>query len=183
MDMTDYGAGIFTIANFLSATECAEFIGNSERTGYDEAAIQVGQGQQQVIKDVRNNDRIIFDGPQLADFIFARARPLLPDAVPGWKPIGLNERLRFYRYTPGQYFKWHIDGAYHRSPDEVSQLTLLIYLNADYQGGATEFTWDTIAPQLGMALVFPHQMRHQGTPLTAGIKYVLRTDVMYRRMS
>jgi predicted 2-oxoglutarate/Fe(II)-dependent dioxygenase YbiX len=183
MDMTDYGAGIVTIANFLSATECAEFIGNSERTGYDEAAIQVGQGQQQVIKDVRNNDRIIFDDPQLADFIFSRARPLLPDAVPGWKPIGLNERLRFYRYTPGQYFKWHIDGAYHRSPDEVSQLTLLIYLNADYQGGATEFTWDTIAPQLGMALVFPHQMRHQGTPLTAGIKYVLRTDVMYRRMS
>jgi hypothetical protein len=32
-----------------------------------------------------------------------------------------------------------------------------------------------------MALVFEHPVRHQGAPVTAGRKYVLRTDVMYRQ--
>lgn len=54
-----------------------------------------------------------------------------------------------------------------------------MYLNDDYAGGATQFAWETIEPTAGSALVFPHRLRHQGAPLIAGTKYVLRTDVMY----
>lgn len=82
---------------------------------------------------------------------------------------------------PDQYFKWHKDGHYCRTDDEISQLSFLIYLNQDYQGGETEFPWETIRPETGMALVFPHKIRHQGSSIASGIKYVLRTDVMFVR--
>lgn len=32
-----------------------------------------------------------------------------------------------------------------------------------------------------MALLFQHPIMHRGDPVTKGRKYVLRTDVMYRR--
>ncbi len=92
---------------------------------------------------------------------------------------GFNERFRFYRYEKGQYFDWHNDGIYVRSNKEESMLTFLIYLNDNFKGGATMLSWDTIQPQLGMALIFPHRLLHRGVEVESGIKYVLRTDVMY----
>ncbi|MES2945212.1 MAG: 2OG-Fe(II) oxygenase [Pseudomonadota bacterium] len=84
---------------------------------------------------------------------------------------------------PGQYFKWHKDGFYCKTDDEVSLLTFIIYLNDAYEGGNTEFQWEVIKPEAGMALVFPHAMRHQGAPMDSGVKYVLRTDVMYKKQA
>ena len=181
MERTDYGASIFTIRDFLSPEECQQHIEISEHTGYEEAAIQTREGPE-IMKAVRNNDRIIFDDPALATHLFHRAEALLPQEFGDWALLGLNERFRFYRYTPEQYFKWHKDGFYCRNQNEISQLSFLIYLNAGYEGGDTEFKWDRIKPEQGMALAFPHSLMHQGTPLVAGVKYVLRTDVMYRRM-
>jgi hypothetical protein len=37
-----------------------------------------------------------------------------------------------------------------------------------------------VRPEPGKALVFYHYLSHEGAPVTAGRKYVLRTDVMYR---
>lgn len=34
-----------------------------------------------------------------------------------------------------------------------------------------------------MALLFEHRVLHQGAPLLEGVKYVMRTDVMYRAPS
>jgi predicted 2-oxoglutarate/Fe(II)-dependent dioxygenase YbiX len=179
MEVTRYGAGIFTIADFLSADECAQFIHHSETHGFEEAVITTLDGPQ-LLKEARNNDRIIFDDPKLAQQLFSKAQALLPATLSDCQLLGLNERFRFYRYQAGQYFKWHKDGSFRRDEHEFSLLTLLIYLNEDYQGGATAFRFDTIRPRTGMALVFPHLMMHQGDPIVAGVKYVLRTDVMYR---
>lgn len=42
----------------------------------------------------------------------------------------LNERLRFLKYTPGQFFKPHFDGCYYTDDkSEASYMTLQIYLN------------------------------------------------------
>jgi hypothetical protein len=38
-----------------------------------------------------------------------------------------------------------------------------------------------VRPARGKALVFAHQQLHEGAPVVSGRKYVLRTDVMYRR--
>ena len=38
----------------------------------------------------------------------------------------------------------------------------------------------TAQPKTGMALVFRHPLLHKGDRVTAGSKYVVRTDIMYR---
>src|SRR6185436_6714053 len=102
--------------------------------------------------------------------------------------IGLNERIRYYRYEPHQYFAWHYDGCFSRSDIEESKLTLMIYLNDDFEGGETKFNvkyvYDEIVikPEKGMALLFIHNLFHEGSAVKSGIKYVLRSDVMYKRM-
>jgi len=176
---TRYGAGIFTIDNFLSPQECADHIARSEQIGFEEAVISTEEGDR-IMKDARNNDRILYDNPDLAAKLFARALPWLPPEIDGWQPCGMNERFRFYRYTPAQFFKWHQDGTFRRSQHEESFLTFIMYLNDDYTGGATEFPWEKIQPKAGTVLVFPHRLRHQGAAIATGTKYVLRTDVMYR---
>lgn len=175
---TFIGAGIFTIDHFLLPHECAHFIALSEQIGFSEAVIATDDGDQ-VLKDARNNDRILYDNAELARSLFARAVALLPPSIDGWGPCGFNERFRFYRYSSEQYFKWHWDGTHRPSAHEESFLTFIIYLNDGYQGGATEFGWENVQPKAGMALVFPHRLRHQGARILSGTKYVLRTDVMY----
>ena len=93
---------------------------------------------------------------------------------------GFNERFRYYRYEKQQQFTWHQDGAVRLDSGEESFLTFMIYLNDQFDGGHTEFGWESVRPVEGMALVFPHHLRHQGSVVTGGVKYVLRTDVLYR---
>jgi hypothetical protein len=37
-----------------------------------------------------------------------------------------------------------------------------------------------IEPHAGMALLFQHRLLHEGSEVTSGVKYVVRSDVMYR---
>ena len=85
----------------------------------------------------------------------------------------------------GQQFKVHPDGHFKRNDDEVSMVTMLIYLNEDFIGGETEFVmpWKAIPPKTGKLLLFRHNQLHKGNPVPQGIKYVLRTDVMYKRVN
>lgn len=108
---------------------------------------------------------------------------------------GLNERLRFLRYEPGQKFVPHYDGTYARESDplEVSLVTLQIYLNDNFDGGETNFLGDddddddqdcdpekvSVTPETGMILVFEQDLMHEGALIRDGVKYTVRTDVMY----
>lgn len=55
----------------------------------------------------------------------------------------------------------------------------MVYLNDDFEGGDTHFEHLAIRPQTGMALIFVHELRHEGSAVVRGRKYVLRSDVMY----
>jgi predicted 2-oxoglutarate/Fe(II)-dependent dioxygenase YbiX len=178
MEIHRFGAGVFTITGFLSQAECAAFIGGSEKRGYSEAGIRTEDGEL-LYKEARNNDRVVFDDASLAQFLFERARPLLPAEIDGWRLCGFNDRFRYYRYSERQQFDWHLDGTVRVVPGRESFLTFMMYLNDDFEGGSTEFGWEKVAPLAGMALVFPHRVRHRGAPVDSGLKYVLRTDVMY----
>src|SRR5262249_14165874 len=94
-----------------------------------------------------------------------------------------NWWVPFYRYDPGQRFAAHTDGYFERDTGERSQFTFVVYLNQDFQGGTTNFYLSrvplVVQPRTGLALVFAHRQLHEGTPVEAGRKYVLRTDVMY----
>ncbi len=167
-------------------------IASAERRGFDEAPITTAHGAV-MRKDVRNNERAMFDDRVLASSLFEKIRPHVPaelperhapPGTPTWRAIGLNERFRVYRYRPGQQFKPHFDGRFVREDEvEESALTFMIYLDDDFVGGQTVFHDDgvIVTPKKGMALFFHHPILHEGRVIERGIKHVLRSDVMYRR--
>lgn len=169
-----------TVDAVLSPAECADLIERIERLGPELAPITTPRGP--VLRpDIRNNDRVIFDDPELAAELFARLAGAIPPRLCDRRACGANERFRCYRYSPGQRFSPHYDGAFYRDHRARSLLTLMIYLNEGFAGGDTAFLdWDVrIAPRTGAALLFQHQLLHEGAELVAGTKYVLRSDVMY----
>ena len=182
------GDRVFLIHDFLPQAACVELIRRSESLAWE-----VGTVGGDVITDVRNNDRVLFDDPPLAADLFRRARAFLPDEIEGLTLVGFNERWRFYRYHPGQIFKPHRDGMYQRLEAwEESRLTFMVYLNDQMTGGQTRFfegmeeafhgrPYLSVRPKEGTGLVFVHRIWHEGAVVESGQKYVLRTDVMYGR--
>lgn len=176
------GRKLFVISEFLTPAECDAFIERSEQLGYADAPINTSFGPL-LRKDVRDNQRLLLDDPDLARGWWERAQGLLVEEWFGWRSVGLNERFRFYRYDPGQRFAPHTDGYFRRDNGEQSQFTFLVYLNDGFDGGATAFHESRaslpVTPERGKALVFYHKQFHEGMPVLRGRKYVLRTDVMY----
>jgi len=174
---------IYTIPDFLTADECDAWIARTEADGYDEAPVTTKSGPM-MMKHVRNNTRFMFDSEPEALKLWDRLAMCYPEELYlEGAPVGLNERLRFYRYDPGQRFKLHRDGTYRRPNGERSHVTFLVYLNEGFEGGETRvFTSGehVVRPQRGMALLFAHKLLHEGAEVSQGRKYVLRSDVMYR---
>eukprot|EP00698_Gefionella_okellyi_P001473 TRINITY_DN1140_c0_g1_i7.p1 TRINITY_DN1140_c0_g1~~TRINITY_DN1140_c0_g1_i7.p1 ORF type:complete len:288 (+),score=28.12 TRINITY_DN1140_c0_g1_i7:28-864(+) len=182
--------GAFLLKGFLSDAECQYFIAESEKIGY------TPPGE---LFDVRyrTNDRIVAISVATAELLFERVKPFVPETITVrdsvWEICGLNESWRFCRYAPGGFFSQHVDGEFVRNSNERSLITLNIYLNGDFDGGTTNFLAKTyhdvadreitaqVVPQAGLALVFPHDRLHEGASLGSGVKYLLRSDIMYRR--
>jgi hypothetical protein len=80
-----------------------------------------------------------------------------------------------------------MDGSVRRGEAEESRLTFMVYLSEVEEGGETNFYRTgralqfAVRPSAGKALVFDHRRLHEGAAVRKGRKYVLRTDVMYRR--
>ncbi|CCX05569.1 hypothetical protein FPQ18DRAFT_326169 [Pyronema domesticum] len=196
------------IDDFLTGEECASLLQLAEAThSWEPALVNFGNGAQILALSARKCGRIIVDSHELADMLFQRIRPILEEnevAIIGadtkwrianapWKVTRINERLRFLRYKPGDYFRPHQDGHYF-TPDETEQsfMTLQIYLGEnlqEYEGGTTRFFFGPkekitadIEPKQGRALVFQHRgLRHSGEPMKRGLKYAMRSDFMYTR--
>lgn len=189
--MPDYNwisEDIFTIDELLTREECAHYIELSESLGYEDAPINTAFGPQRR-PDVRNNLRVMLDDRVRADDLWSRVHMYVPLRRGDWTAIGVNERLRFYRYHVGQQFDWHYDGCFERENGERSFLTFMVYLNEEFLGGETRFADPTtmpslqgggVVPRTGLALIFAHPLLHKGEMVVQGCKYVLRTDVMYR---
>ncbi|KAJ7100771.1 hypothetical protein B0H15DRAFT_817247 [Mycena belliarum] len=84
--------------------------------------------------------------------------------------------------------------VYDSDPAVYSRLTFLIYLNDGFDGGCTTFFMPSSAhgvlearpvrPRAGTVCVFPHgaaqgSLLHEGSGVTEGTKYVIRTEVLY----
>jgi prolyl 4-hydroxylase len=166
----------------LDAAQCASLRARIDAGHPEVAPITTARGFE-MRPDIRNNERVIFDDPRLAAALFDLMAPQLPSVVDEWRLVGLNERLRGYRYRPGMYFALHGDGAFVRHDFERSLFTVILYLNHDFDGGATQFEDPaaTVIPRAGHVLCFWHPLPHEGCTVTSGTKYVLRTDAMYRR--
>ena len=97
---------VLVIHDFLSGEECAALIRRSEGLSNEPGTVA-----DVVIKDVRNNERVLVDDVTLAADLFSRAEPFLPAVIEGYGLVGFNERWRFYRYGPGQTSNPHRDGS------------------------------------------------------------------------
>jgi hypothetical protein len=175
---------IHTRASFISQEECKALIDLSNSLGFADATLE-GKWKAPrgfFVSNGRHNSRAAIEDFELADALWQRVKRIVPKKIDDKSVIGLNERLRFYRYTSGQRFAAHLDGYFIRSEFERSLLTLILYLNEDFTGGETFFlnSETLVAPQTGKALVFAHQLWHEGLPVKSGTKYILRTDVIYR---
>ena len=178
---------VFELPNFLDHDVCDKWIADIEAEGFEPALINGAHGATRQ-PDIRNNDRLIRDDPQSGEALYQTLYPYLSKTFRKRQVVGLNERFRFYRYDVGQKFDWHQDGYFERENRERSLFTFMIYLNDDFEGGATSFS-DVraeqsfrefrVIPKKGSALVFHHPIMHRGDPIVSGRKYVMRTDVMY----
>lgn len=180
MTLFTLSPNIFVVNGFLTPEECQYWIDRTESGGYEEAKITVGR-KQVMAKGIRNNERYILDDVALERQLWERVKEYVPQELKISTAIGMNERFRFYKYQPGHRFKPHYDGSYIRNINEWSEYTFMVYLNDGMEGGATNFDGVSVVPEAGMALIFKHDLLHEGAEVTAGVKYVLRTDVMYRR--
>jgi len=172
---------LWTVPDLLPPDLCAAQIARIEAAAPAPAPITTLRGAQ-MRPDIRNNDRVSFDDPVTAADLLARVREHVPARLSGMHLVGANERLRCYRYGPGQRFAPHFDGAFVRDEHEQSLISFLVYLNEGFEGGETVFPQEgrTIVPRTGMALLFQHRVLHEGAAVRSGVKYVLRSDLMYR---
>ncbi|XP_041367113.1 probable prolyl 4-hydroxylase 8 [Gigantopelta aegis] len=178
----------FILHNVFTKEECEAFIKKTEEMGYEQALLNVGGGRQTLRTDIRNSSRCIWDSQEQVDIIWKKIQPFVPPVFKGHTVCGLNERLRFLRYDPGDYFKPHYDGAYVRENGEGSLITLMWYLNEGFKGGNTTFFYHgadpkgvPCVPKTGSVLIFQHDILHEGSMLSKGRKYSVRTDIMYSK--
>lgn len=147
---------IIKIPGVLSLEECAQLIERIESMEPEIATVNTHSGAR-VKPDVRNNDRVIFEDCRLAELLMDRIRHKAPPEIHGMRLVGANERFRCYRYRPGMRFAPHVDFAFHRDECEQSFYSFLVYLNEEFEGGATTFITEpevVIQPKTGMGLLF-----------------------------
>lgn len=164
---------LWTVDGVYTEAECRNFIDFIERSSPTLATNN---------PLYRDQDRVINDDPEIAGELFRRLRPHLPGRINTLKLVGLNERLRLYRYRAGQRFEAHMDHWYRPAENRVTLHTVLVYFNDDFEGGETRFREQierTIIPRRGTAAIFQHKIRHEGCPVRRGIKYAMRSDVIY----
>mmetsp|Transcript_3606 Transcript_3606/g.5312 ORF Transcript_3606/g.5312 Transcript_3606/m.5312 type:complete len:682 (+) Transcript_3606:225-2270(+) len=147
-------------------------------------------------EDYRSNKRLLIFNETLANVIYERilphftskelahVRPMGFDNKGVWTPYGCNEALRINKYDEGDEFKEHIDGLYIPFDNASSIFSIIICLNDDYEGGDFVINQQENYKKYmkkGSAIVFKAAEKHQALKIKKGSKYILRTDVMFRR--
>ena len=193
--------GAFLISGALSRMETKAIIATAESLGYVpnhpvDAGAPTGIDACEWLVD-----------PSLLSPLFERVKDQLTQILPsGARLAGINARWRLFRYGAGAVYRPHIDGSWPSSnlssttgeyvhdsvPSRRSRLTFLVYLNDDFEGGETTFFLPSnaggldahgVTPQVGAILCFPQgntaSLIHEGSPVSRGVKYVARSDVLY----
>jgi prolyl 4-hydroxylase len=163
------------IPDLLTPEECSFLAGLAEPRL--KPALIFHEGRRQFVRDpLRNSDATGFPLLLETPAVHAINRRL---ARASGTDVRQGEPLQVLRYRAGQEYHAHLDAI----PGLANQrhLTLIVYLNDDYEGGETFF----FAPQLkvkgraGEGLLFANALpdgrpdpasRHAGLPVTAGAK-------------
>ncbi|KAL9240411.1 hypothetical protein vseg_014636 [Gypsophila vaccaria] len=198
---------LITVPAYFTPPESKAFIKVAESLGFlHQGSLGPAHGEA-----YRDNDRISVNNSSLADVMWEAGLNKLFDDIKirGKVAVGLNPNIRFYRYKAGQRFGRHIDESVDLGDGKHTYYTLLIYLSGGSKsngksdgksvgdaerlvGGETVFYGSRnrvvaeVAPEEGMALVHIHGdkcMLHEARNVTKGVKYVLRSDVIFAKPS
>ena len=125
-DLPEYkGLYATVLDNVFTEQACQTLINMAESTArgeWEEAMVNIGNGKERSIKEIRDCGRIIWDGFDMVATIWARIKDQVPEVLTlkdqplitgygpvrrneTWKMSRLNERMRFLKYQEGQYFK------------------------------------------------------------------------------
>jgi hypothetical protein len=227
---------LFQLEPLLSSAECEALIKQATDAGLEPVDWEYSP-------EYRKCDRVVVRSPTLATELWTRlrahlerddvydVRPFGFDQQGTWRPIGVNECIRFTRYSAGDHFQPHRDGSFVVNDEVRSIYTVMIYLSSHktHEGGSTKFfeslsmpssvpedEWQQsrymsyesrrrakkrqqsgtaedgttrgqckfeIDAEPGKALCFTHDIWHSGEGVHSGFKYILRTDLMFERVS
>ena len=192
------------VRHVLTPIECMEWIQLAEREGFQRSnwnAMFAGKRKRVVMNSDALAERVwekigslltprIHDAASTNSFSFTGDAINIRSGI--YYPTRVNPFCRFSKYDVGDEFRIHTDTCYACDENDTGFCTVLLYLNGDMRGGETVMVpnsdWDstekvTITPEPGLVLVFYHMQPHAGLEVTSGCKYIMRTDVMYRRES
>jgi prolyl 4-hydroxylase len=181
---------LWTVPDIFSPAECAAILAGAEDHAWLPATVNSASGR--VVESVvRDSMTAVLRDPALATELYRRVLPHVPRRMSAelgargrvqMDVAGVHVPVRIYRYEPGQHFGLHQDQSYFGEDGTKSLLTFMVYLNEGFGGGETDFPEQeqTIVPRTGTALLFQHMLLHSGKRVTAGTKFVLRSDVLYR---
>jgi prolyl 4-hydroxylase len=167
------------IKGVFNTIECDELIKKSEIIGYKKASLYEKNGVEHFHTDIRDSLRCIIDDPEFALILEQRLSHFIPKEYKGKKYHSINPRFRFLKYNDkSHHFKPHTDGHYSTNTT-ISMITILIYLNEDYTGARTTIKTNEIVPEVGLVYLMDQNILHFVPNLIDGIKYVIRTEIMY----
>jgi hypothetical protein len=184
------GKEVFLLNPCFTPQECKNIIDAAEMEGY---------GRTSYPKKYRGNYRLITTDDNLASLLWSRMKALVPQQVDEdgcvWEATGLNECFRLSKYCDGDVFQSHVDTCFERNSDEKSMFTVNIYLNGgdEFNRGKTRFYSDSqlkpeysVTPIAGLGLIFRQppsaHYTHDGEMVCNGFKYLIRSDIMYRKI-
>lgn len=174
------------INNVFSDEECSNLIIHSEKIGFVQASSYIDKlKKEHFFLEIRKSLRCIIDSVNFAKILYKRISHVVPNNYNNMTFCEINPRFRFLKYTSGDHFAKHTDEHYKNDKNEISLITVLIYLNDDYEGGSTTFLFDdstqiSITPKIGLICLMDQNILHEVPNITNGIKYVIRTELMYK---
>ena len=161
---------------FLSIAECQKIISDSWSSDHWIRAKTV-EGDNEEIDADRNSD--ILPSKYLSTLtlnIMKRKRKELENIIKTnfSKKNGIIDTFDLVKYNTGGFYIAHKDTGIGL---EYRLLTIIIYLNENFDGGETcisELGKD-IRPKTGHILIFPSNMLHEGKAVNEGNKFILLT--------
>jgi hypothetical protein len=175
------------VDDVVDAATCASLIERIERLGPEPTKVRTPRGPRSDPKR-RNNTRVWFDDDDLAARVFSGVLPSARALQAAWpalftgEPVRCERSFRGYRYRPGELFALHNDSSVVDDDGARTLLTVLVYLNAVERGGQTCFPELALSvePRAGRACVFLHALLHESVVVDVGVKYAIRTNVMFK---
>jgi hypothetical protein len=197
----DVTTGVYLLHGLMTVKECRRLVAIADELGFSHAGLAIGDDTYRVNLAARNNMRVVLDAPALAAGLWSRLRERVDPRHEGAAVRAVNTRFRVYRYEQGQRFAPHVD-VRTTVPGGETRYSLMIYLGDEFTAGETRFfeTKDratrrgqargrkfdnrvrfSLRPPVGSAVVFDHLLLHEGAEVLSGVKYAVRSDLVYSR--